>query len=100
MALKQLEVYTREVKYNDKATGKPKSFTAFNTFDVEGKKLDVRFVKDAIGKVTENCIIIVDETQMNIATQYRYPRLYVQDIVEVKPLERVAKELPFANVIE
>ena len=75
---KVLEIEVREVEWEG---GK---FLAYNTFTKNNERLDVRFVKDAFAKAPkENCFIEVDVSQMNISRKYRYPRLYVQDIIKV-----------------
>ena len=88
---KVLEIEVREVEWEG---GK---FLAYNTFTKNNERLDVRFVKDAFAKAPkENCFIEVDTSQMNISRKYRYPRLYVQDIVKV--IERPTSkndDLPF-----
>ena len=88
---KVLEIEVREVEWEG---GK---FLAYNTFTKNNERLDVRFVKNATAKAPkENCFIEVDVSQMNISRKYRYPRLYVQDIVKV--IERPTSkndDLPF-----
>ena len=86
-----LEIEVREVEWEG---GK---FLAYNTFTKKNERLDVRFVKDAFAKAPkENCFIEVDTSQMNISRKYRYPRLYVQDIIKVvdRPTSK-NDDLPF-----
>ena len=88
---KVLEIEVREIAWEGK------TFLAYNTFTKENERLDVRFVKEATAKAPkENCFIEVDKTQMNISRKYRYPRLYIQDIVKVveRP-ETKNDDLPF-----
>lgn len=88
---KVLEIEVREVEWEG---GK---FLAYNTFTKNNERLDVRFVKEATAKAPkENCFIEVDTSQMNISRKYRYPRLYIQDIIKV--VERPTSkndDLPF-----
>lgn len=75
---KVLEIVVREIAWEGK------TFLAYNTFTKENERLDVRFVKEATAKAPkENCYIEVETSQMNISRKYRYPRLYIQDIVKV-----------------
>lgn len=88
---KLLEIEVREVAWEGK------SFLAYNTFTKNNERLDVRFVKNATAKAPkESCFIEVDTSQMNISRKYRYPRLYIQDIIKV--VERPTSkddDLPF-----
>ena len=88
---KVLEIEVREVEWEG---GK---FLAYNTFTKKNERLDVRFVKDAFAKAPkENCFIEVDKSQMNISRKYRYPRLYVQDIIKVVERPQTKNDdLPF-----
>ena len=88
---KVLEIEVREVAWEGK------TFLAYNTFTKNNERLDVRFVKNATEKAPkENCFIEVDVSQMNISRKYRYPRLYVQDIIKVvdRPTSK-NDDLPF-----
>lgn len=88
---KVLEIEVREVEWEG---GK---FLAYNTFTKSNERLDVRFVKHATAKAPKvNCFIEVDTAQMNISRKYRYPRLYIQDIIKVvdRP-ETKDDDLPF-----
>lgn len=88
---KVLEIEVREVAWEGK------TFLAYNTFTKNNERLDVRFVKDATAKAPKgNCFIEVDTSQMNISRKYRYPRLYIQDIIKVveRP-ETKNDDLPF-----
>jgi hypothetical protein len=87
---KILEIEVREIAWEGK------TFLAYNTFTKDNKRLDVRFVKEAFTKAPkENCFIEVETSQMNISRKYRYPRLYVQDIVKVVERPKTKNELPF-----
>ena len=88
---KLLEIEVREVAWEGK------TFLAYNTFTKNNERLDVRFVKHATAKAPkENCFIEVDTSQMNISRKYRYPRLYIQDIIKVvdRPTSK-NDDLPF-----
>lgn len=93
METKKLEIITKTVEYVD-ANGKKKTFLAYNTFDKDGVRLDVRFLKEVKAPV-EHCFIIVAVDKMNISNKYRFPRLYVKEIVEIVPLEVQSQDLPF-----
>ena len=88
---KVLEIEVREIAWEGK------TFLAYNTFTKENERLDVRFVKEATAKAPkENCFIEVDVSQMNISRKYRYPRLYVQDIIKVVERPKTKNDdLPF-----
>ncbi len=91
---KETKVLEIEVRKVDWEGG---TFLAYNTFTKNNERLDVRFVKDAFAKAPkENCFIEVDKTQMNISRKYRYPRLYIQDIIKVvdRPTSK-NDDLPF-----
>ena len=84
------EIEVREIGWEGK------SFLAYNTFTKNNERLDVRCVREATEKAPkENCFIEVDKSQMNISRKYRYPRLYVQDIVKVVERPKTKKDLPF-----
>ncbi len=92
---KELQIIVKEVKFKNEE-GKETKFLAYTTFTKTNERLDVRFVKEATALAPkENCIVVVDEKDMNISRKYRFPRLYVQAIVEVKPVEHKEQELPF-----
>lgn len=87
---KVLEIEVREIAWEGK------TFLAYNTFTKNNERLDVRFVKEAIAKAPkENCFIEVETSQMNISRKYRYPRLYIQDIVKVVDRPKTKNDLPF-----
>lgn len=87
---KVLEIEVREIAWDGK------TFLAYNTFTKSNERLDVRFVKEAIAKAPkENCFIEVETSQMNISRKYRYPRLYIQDIVKVVERPKTKNDLPF-----
>lgn len=87
---KVLEIEVREIAWEGK------TFLAYNTFTKDNERLDVRFVKEAFAKAPkENCFIEVETSQMNISRKYRYPRLYIQDIVKVVERPKTKKDLPF-----
>lgn len=92
---KELQIIVKEVKFKNEE-GKETKFLAYTTFTKTNERLDVRFVKDATALAPkENCVIVVDEKDMNISRKYRFPRLYVQAIKEIKPVEHKEQELPF-----
>lgn len=92
---KLLQIIVKEVKYTGE-DGKEKRFNAFTTFTNTNERLDVRFVKDATAEAPkENCMVEVEEVDMNISRKYKYPRLYIQKIKSVKPLEAKVQDLPF-----
>ena len=87
---KILEIEVREIAWEGK------TFLAYNTFTKDNERLDVRFVKEAFTKAPkENCFIEVETSQMNISRKYRYPRLYIQDIVKVVERPKTKNDLPF-----
>lgn len=89
---KVLEIVVKEVEWESK------KFLAYNTFTNKNERLDVRFVKDAFAQAPKrNCFIKVSADDMNISHKYRYPRLYVQRIIEVldKPTTPKDDDLPF-----
>ncbi len=87
---KVLEIEVREIAWDGK------TFLAYNTFTNNNERLDVRFVKEAFAKAPkENCFIEVETSQMNISRKYRYPRLYIQDIVKVVEHPKTKNDLPF-----
>jgi hypothetical protein len=87
---KVLEIVVREIAWEGK------TFLAYNTFTKSNERLDVRFVKEATEKAPkENCFIEVETSQMNISRKYRYPRLYIQDIVKVVERPKTKNDLPF-----
>ena len=85
-----LEIEVREIAWEGK------SFLAYNTFTKNNERLDVRFVREATEKSPKDTSFIgVYKSQMNISRKYRYPRLYVQDIVKVVDRPKTKNDLPF-----
>lgn len=89
----RLEIVVKQVTKKDGG-----QFTAYETFTKENVRIDVRFVRKAKDKAPkENCFIIVNRSDVNLSRKYRYPRLYVNDIVSIEEtsINTSQDDLPF-----
>lgn len=94
MALKEIKCIVKHVAYDD-SEGKKHEFDSYKAVKSDGKTIDLRFTQEVTKKPTETCIIVVDEKNMNIATTYEFPRLWVKKIEEIKPIPTKKEDLPF-----
>lgn len=80
--VKELEVVVRDIQVDDV------KFKAYKTYQKNGRAIDLKFPNDVANKPKENCIIVVKIENMNLQTNTKYPRLWVKQIEEIKPLSR------------
>lgn len=76
------------VKVTPIETKDGKKFTAYKTVGKDGKLLDLRFRRDVTNTPTEPCVIVVADGNANVDTTRQYPVVWVNEIEEIKPLER------------
>lgn len=76
-------------------TPEGKTFTAYNAVQIDGKLIDCRFRKRVQGIPDGNFVMVVNSTDINIARNYEYPRLWVSSVLEFKPINGGAAEMPF-----
>jgi len=88
---KVLEIVVREVEWEG---GK---FLAYTTFTKNNERLDVRFVKHATAKAPKEIVLLkLIQHKWTSAVEYRYPRLYIQDIIKVVERPKTKNDdLPF-----
>ena len=97
---KEIKIKIRPVEYADDK-GKKKSFTAYKAVQKDGKMVDCKFRKavDAEHRITEDCIIVVPDGEMNMTRNTEFPCLWVNKVDEIKPWPKTAAvntdDLPF-----
>lgn len=64
-----------------------RSFNAFETVGKNGLKINVKFRKEVKNIPTEDSYIIVPLEKMNYAKNIIYPTIWVQEVINVIPLE-------------
>lgn len=81
---------TREfkiVEVKDIKTKDGRSFKAYKTVGKNGKKIDVRFVRDCNNIPKEPCTIVVLDTNCNVDETRQYPILWIKQVEEIKEME-------------
>lgn len=78
MATKEIQV-----KVFDRQTKEGKKFKAFKAVQKNGTFIDLKFRKEVVPP-TKDCIIVVEETKMNVDNNRLYPCLWVVAIEEIK----------------
>lgn len=81
-------------------TREGKTFTAYNAVQKDGKLIDCRFRKCVQNIPESDFVMLVNSTEINIARNYEYPRLWVSAVLEFKPIngsaaEAADEDLPF-----
>jgi len=79
-----LEVEVREVTVTE--NGKEKKFNAYKAYESNGRKVDLKFRKEADNIPKENCFIKVSADDMNKNTNKKYPEIWVKNVKEIIPL--------------
>lgn len=80
--VKEIRLIANEVNGKD-----GKKWVAFKAVKKDGKLIDCRFRRDCNMIPTESCIIVVDVTKINIATNRLYPVLWVENILEIRSVK-------------
>ena len=83
--LKKIEIHSvKVIEYEDKETGKKKKFNAYKAVTKQGKLIDLKFTSNCNDIPTHPCYIYVRTTEYNVATNQKYPCVWVQSIVKVE----------------
>lgn len=83
--LKKIEIHSvKTIEYEDTETGKKKKFNAYKAVTKTGKLIDLKFTSDCNDIPTHACYIYVKTTDYNVATNQKYPCVWVQAIVKVE----------------
>lgn len=91
--LVRIELVTRELT-NSKTN---KKFIVYKAVQKDGKYIDCKFRKEVTPPV-ENAYVNVYKSQMNIASNQKYPVLWIKRIESIESIESVeydTGELPF-----
>ena len=72
-----------------------KKFSTYKTVIAGNKLMDLCFVRTVKNTPEEPCIIVVEDGKWNIDRKSLYPRVWVKEIKEIKPLPRKEEENPF-----
>ena len=83
--IKTIEVEVREVEIEE--NGKQKKFLAYKAYQANGKKIDLKFRREANNIPKENCFIKVHVDNMNINRNKKFPELWVIDVIEIITLD-------------
>lgn len=80
--VKEIRLIAKEVDGKD-----GKKWLSFKAVKKDGKLIDCRFARACNIIPTESCIIVVDPSEINIATNRLYPILWVNNIIEIKSVK-------------
>ena len=75
--VKEINIPERKLKFN-----------AYKTVDRNGKKMDVRFVRDCQNVPTEPCVIVCEDIDCNVDNTRRYPILWVKNVLRQEEIQR------------
>lgn len=81
-----------KVKVYHKQTKDGKKFDTYRAVQKDGKLIDCKFRKDVKVLPTEDCIIVVKVKNMNISYSKEYPALWMAEIEDIKPIEKLSKQ--------
>lgn len=76
------------IKVNDITTKDGKKFKAYKTIGKDGRKMDVRFVRDCNNVPTEPCVVVVNEENCNVDTTRQYPILWIKSVERIEDFQR------------
>lgn len=88
--VKDMEIVEAEVIVTGITTmkdGKENKFNAYKIFTKTGKKMDLKFVRDLKNLPTENCIMVVKRSALNLDNTRKFPCIWCrEEPIEFKPL--------------
>lgn len=61
-------------------------FLAYKTITKNGKFMDVRFTRNVTNAPKAPCVVVVDEANVNVDDQRKYPIMWVSEIKRIEPL--------------
>jgi len=89
--VKVLEIEVHEITVKNSDGSVKNKFNAFKTFLTNGKKMDVRFPQAVKNLPKENCFIKVMSNDINIDKSHKYPRMWIQEIIEIVEKKALAR---------
>lgn len=75
-----------EIKVGTAKTKEGKEFTHYKALQKDGRYMDARFRNEVKNLPTENSIIVVDENDISLDYNRKYPRVWFHKVLEVKPI--------------
>lgn len=76
-----------------------KNFDAYRAVSKDGTLMDCHFRRAVANIPSENFLMRVDASKMNVSRKYEYPRLWVSEVIEFLPVQRIEtpdeEDLPF-----
>lgn len=89
--IKEIEIKVRHIKVD------AVDFDAFKALQKDGRWIDCKF-KMAVDKIpTEDCIIVVNVEDLNIQKNKKFPCLWVEKVISIKPLTPFVKNTAEIN---
>lgn len=91
MSTKKAESNERKIKIlqvNEITAKNGNKFLAYKTIGKNGRKLDVRFVRDCANVPKEPCIIVVKNENANVDESRIYPIVWVKNVERIEKYER------------
>lgn len=83
----KIEVSTKLVHLEDGT-----EFLSYKAYTKRGW-VDLKFPKTVENTPKENCFIFVEKENMNINRKKKFPEIWVKEIKEIKPLEKVEQNI-------
>lgn len=83
-----MEKRFKVIEVKEITTKDGKKFNAFKTLANGGRKMDIRFVRNAHNIPTEPCIIVCNEEDCNVDTSRQYPILWIKDVIAIEPFTK------------
>lgn len=82
----ELQLVVTKIEYQGK------KFNAYKTFQKNGKKIDVKFIKEVKNAPDVDSVIVVKLGNINLDKSRKYPCLWVRGIEEVKELPNLQND--------
>lgn len=83
------EVKEIKVKVYHKQTKEGKKFNSYRAVKKDGTLIDAKFRKDVKAIPTEDSMVVVKVENLNISYAKEYPVLWIKEVEEIKPIERL-----------
>lgn len=84
----EVKIEIVQVKDVEKNGAKFKAYQTIPTSgEFKGKRIDLKFRRDAKNIPSERCYIYVDDDQFNISTAGRWPVVWVNTVNRIEPLK-------------
>lgn len=86
--IKKIEIHSvKEVILRDENNKITKKFNAYKAVKNDGKLIDIKFVQGCDNIPVEPCYIEVLDTNWNLASNQKYPCIWVKNVERIIPFE-------------